>query len=225
MHAPPVILYVSGSLMFGPQPGEIPADENTKISPVSYARFYIEGEKPILEAQQLGLLDIRFARPGWIVGTGSWFLIYFWNYFLKTGKIPLIGSGRQMMSLVHIDDCAGQIINLAENGARGQDLNIFSGLPIPMQTFSEILAGILNTGINRISLTAFRSRYGKTAAEAFESSIPLSTCYPELAGRYQNKYGDPESMLLSVIAELEHKQGVLAETPEKGFVEQQISFP
>ena len=225
MQIPPVIIYVSGSLMFGPQPGETQANEKTKLSPVSYARYYFEGEKPILEAQQFGLLDIRFARPGWIVGTGSWFLFFFWDYFLKTGKIPLIGSGRQMMSLVHIDDCAGQIISLAENGTKGQDLNIFSSLPIPMQTFCEILAHILNTGINRISSTAFRSRYGKTAAEAFESSIPLSTCYPELAGRYQNKYGNPESILLSVIAELEHKQDILAETPEEGPVKQQISFP
>jgi nucleoside-diphosphate-sugar epimerase len=225
MQVPPVILYVSGSLMFGPQPNEIPADEKTKLSPVSYARLYIEGEKPILEAQQFGLMDIRIARPGWIVGAGSWFLVYFWDYFLKTGEIPLIGSGRQMMSLVHIDDCAGQIINLAENGAKGQDLNIFSSLPISMQNFCEILAGLLNTRINRISLTAFKSRYGKAAAEAFESSISLSTCYPDLTNRYQNKYGDPESMLLNVIADLEHKQDVLAETPKESPVEQQISFP
>jgi len=225
LHVSPVIVYVSGSLMYGSQPFDRLADEDTALAPVSYARYYIEGEKPILEAQKEDQLDIRIARPGWIVGPGSWFYVHCWEYYLKTGNIPLIGSGHQKMSLVHIDDCTAQLINLAENGAKRQDLNIFGCTPITMQTFCEILAGLLNTGINRISSASFRSKYGKTAAEAFESSIPLTTCYPDLAGRHKNHYGDPESILVSVISDLENKQRIFTETPEKGQVKQPISLP
>jgi len=221
----PVVVYVSGSLLYGNQPGEKEADENAKLLPVSYARYYMESEKPWLEAQEKKLLDVRFARPGWIVGPGSWFKIFFWNYYLLTGKVPLYGDGGQVMSLVHVDDCAAQLLNLAENGKKGQNLNIFSATPTSMQNFSITLANLLNTEVNKVSLKELRSRYGKTVAEAFGSSIPLTTCYPELAGLYRNLYPDSGSMLTATMTLLKHEQGVFAKTPQKSLVEKQVSLP
>ena len=178
MKVPPQIVYVSGSLMYGNQNLGEYADEYSKLSPVAYARYYSREERPWIEAQTKQFLDIRFARPGWIVGPASWFRTFYWIPFILTGKIPMYGDGQQLMSLVHLEDCAAQILNLAEDGSRCQNLNIFSGDPISQQKFAETLAKLLNTSIEPISLKKLQKLYGKTTAEAFNSSIFLSFFMP-----------------------------------------------
>ena len=201
LKSPPVVVYVSGSLMYGHQVVGKEANEQSELLPASYARYYIHGEKPWIDAQSKQLLDIRFARPGWIIGPNSWFRFFYWNPFLQTGRVPIYGDGWQLMSLVHLDDCAAQIINLAEHGMKFQNLNIFSGTPITQQEFVETLAKLLHT---KIELKSLRP-YGSTVAEAFISSIPLKTNFPQLLGRYQHQYPNIEAMLQKTISILEHE--------------------
>lgn len=210
---PPVVVYVSGSLMYGNQTFGKWADETTALSPVSYAKYYVAGEKPWMEAQQKGLLDIRFARPGWIVGNNSWFRIYYWNYYLQTGKVPLFGDGQQFMSLIHVDDCAGQILNLAEHGTQNQNLNIFAGAPVTQREFSGLMASLLHTEVDNIPVKKITQKLGKTITEALISSIPLRTKYPELANQYNQVYPHPEGMLSNVISVFKHHKSILTETP------------
>jgi nucleoside-diphosphate-sugar epimerase len=209
----PVVVYVSGSLMYGHQTLSNGADESAAISPVAFARYYIEGEKPWMEAQQKKILDIRFARPGWIVGDNSWFRVYYWNYYLQTGKIPMYGDGQTLMSLVHVYDCAGQIINLAENGTTCQNFNIFSSNPVSQKEFSETLARLLDASIENIPIKKMIGKYGKTVAEAFTSSIPLRTSCSELVNEYVPKYGQVDEMLLNTISVFKNQKSVLTETP------------
>ncbi len=211
----PVIVYVSGSLMYGHQFSGKQADEETDLSPISYAKYYIHAEKPWIEAQSKQLLDIRFARPGWILGPYSWFRIFYWNSYLQTGKIPIYGGGQQLMSIVQVDDCAGQIINLAENGTKYQNLNIFAGPPITQQTFVETLARLLKTTVELKSLR----KYGSTVVEAFISSIPLTTNFPQLLEHYQNKYPDLESMLKESLSAFKYEQSILTKSPQKSFIQ------
>jgi len=205
LKSPPKIIYVSGSLMYGHQPDGTLADEHSELHPVSFARHYIVGENPWIDAQKKQLLDVRFARPGWIVGPDSWFKAFYWNHFKKTGKIPIYGDGRQMMSLVYVDDCAGQIINLAENGEEFQNLNIFSGVPVSQKIFASTLASLLNTELEFKSIKNLQMRFGRAVGEAFGSSIPLSTRYPRLSTQYENIYQDTESILRKTISFFEHK--------------------
>jgi nucleoside-diphosphate-sugar epimerase len=204
LKSPPVVVYVSGSLMYGHQSEGKFADENSDLSPVSYARHYIRGEQPWLDAQKKKELDIRFARPGWIVGPSSWFKAFYWNYYLKTGKIPMYGNGNQLMSLIDIDDCAGQIVNLADNGRKNQNLNIFSSSPVTQQFFAETTARFLNTGIDIISARKTEKVYGRTVAEAFISSIPLKSVFPDVIGLYKNKYPNAEEIINKTISALKH---------------------
>jgi nucleoside-diphosphate-sugar epimerase len=204
LKSPPVVVYVSGSLMYGHQSEGKFADENSELSPVSYARHYIRGEQPWLETQEKKELDVRFARPGWIVGSSSWFKIFYWNYYLKTGKIPMYGNGAQLMSLIDIDDCAGQIVNLAENGSKNQNLNIFSSNPVTQQFFAEIVARFLNTGIEIITENKTEKIYGRTVSEAFISSIPLKSNFPDVFGHYKNKYPNAEEIINKTISALKH---------------------
>lgn len=196
---PPRIVYVSGSLMYGPQDNNKQATENTSLSPAAYAKYYLKGEQPWLNAQQKGVLDIRFARPGWIVGPSSWFAEFYWKYYLKTGKIPSYGNGTQYMSLVSLQDCARLIDLLSRDEKERQNLNIFTASPVIQTDFSTTLAKLLNTSVVEISLQEIRSRFGKTVATALTTSIPLSTDYPDIYMKFKPKNPDLNSILEQVL--------------------------
>ncbi|HEY4786150.1 MAG TPA: NAD(P)-dependent oxidoreductase [Bacteroidales bacterium] len=213
MKKPPTLVYVSGSLMYGHQTSGNPIDEYASLSPVSYAKYYIRGEEPWIEAQTKASLDIRFARPGWILGPASWFRIFYWQHYVKTGKIPLFGDGQQRMSLIHVDDCAGQIANLAEKGSKLQNLNIFSGPPVTQEIFAETLASLLQTQTETISVKTLKNEFGNTVTEALTSSIPLQTKYCEMASIYIPKYPDLEAMLVKTLSALKHHEAVFSKTP------------
>lgn len=180
---PPIIVYVSGSLVYGPQENGARADENSQIRPAAFARYIIHGEQPWFDAQKNGLLDVRLARPAWIIGPNSWFREFFWNVFQAAGKFPCYGSGEQLMSLISLSDCARMIEALAFSGSRNQNLNIFSGEPLSQRYFAEIAATTLGADVFHIPLKDIKRRYGAMVSEALTASIPLTTLYPELQSK------------------------------------------
>lgn len=209
---PPVIVYVSGSLMYGHQQNSSFANENTELRPVSYARYYYRAEEPWLKAQLSNQLDIRFARPGWILGTESWLEVFYRQPFLRSGKIPQYGDGRQLMSMIHLEDCVAQIVKLANKGRRNQNLNIFSGPPVSQKDFAELLAELVNAEVEPMSVPKLKKLYGQTVTDALTTSIPMTTIYPELCKSDSFRYPDAESMIRSVLSFFEYKQGVLSKT-------------
>lgn len=209
----PVIVYVSGSLMYGHQKSESFADENSELNPVSYARYYYRAEEPWLKAQLSGQLDIRFARPGWILGPDSWLEAFYQKPFLRTGKIPQYGDGHQLMSLIHMEDCAAQIMTLAEKGQKNQTLNIFSGPPVSQKDFAEKLAKLMNAEVEPIAVQKLKKMYGQTVTYALTASIPMTTNFPEIRSACFFHYPDAASMIGSVLSFFENKQGILSKAP------------
>jgi nucleoside-diphosphate-sugar epimerase len=201
---PPVIVYVSGSLVYGNHSAENPALEDSDPGPVSFAKFYLRNELPWIDAQQEGLLDVRIARPGWIVGPASWFFIYFWQPYLHTGRVPCYGDGSQLMPVIHIDDCAAMIDTISRYGQKGGNLNIYSGEAIRQRDFCIILSELLNTVPEFIPYGAVRRKYGKTTAEALMSSTSMKTLYPELHLKAEPRYGRVADILADVIADMKN---------------------
>jgi nucleoside-diphosphate-sugar epimerase len=202
---PPVVVYVSGSLMYGQRANGNQAAENDPLNPLAFARYYMRGEQPWIEAQKSGILDVRFARPGWIIGPSSWFKVFFWNYYLKTGQIPFYGDGSQLMSLVGLQDCARLIDLLVREGKERQNLNVFTLPPASQIEFSRFLAGRLNTTVTGVPLLNVVRKYGKTVASALTSSIPLSTEYPELYRNFQPVTPDLGTMLDATLTVLKNE--------------------
>ncbi len=211
--APPVVVYVSGSLMYGDRPDSDPAFENSPLKPSSFARYYYRNELPWIRAQSEGSLDVRFARPGWIAGPGSWFMEFFFKPWRLTGRVPCYGEGKQHMSLTCLDDCAAMIHALGQHGSKGSNLNIFSGDIITQLDFSNTLARMLNAETEMIPGNLLKQKYGKVTAAALLSSSPMDTLYPELHRRAGIIYRDPEELLAPVVRLSENKQGVFAEFP------------
>lgn len=210
---PPVVVYVSGSLVYGYRPASSPAAEDALPAPTAYARWYHRNELPWLEARRAGRLDVRFSRPGWIIGPASWFKAFFWKHYLETGRVPCYGDGKQLMSLIHLEDGVAMMDTLSRQGKRGQDLNIFCGQPVTHRTFVEILAELLNADVEMIPASAVRRKFGNTTAEALLSSTPMTTIHPQLYKNNTLKYRDVQAILSNIIRLLKNEQGILAKTP------------
>ncbi|MEX0986737.1 MAG: NAD(P)-dependent oxidoreductase [Bacteroidales bacterium] len=203
---PPVLVYVSGSLMYGPRSENSPALEDSDLVPFSFATPYSRIERPFLHARNKGFLDIRIARPGWILGPSSWFREFFWKPYLLHGKVPCYGDGTQLMSIIHLDDCAAFIAALGRKDLKNHDLNVFCGSPISQKKFSCKLAELLQATIQIVPFKETRRQYGKTVALALTSSIPLGTRYEDLHHNVQCTYPDLESMLIHVVGILKYEQ-------------------
>ena len=200
----PAVVYVSGSLMYGTRGADDPAFEDSPLQPGSYAAHYIRNEQPWLQAQAAGLPDVRFARPGWIVGPGSWFRQFFWEPYKQTGIVPCYGTGDHPMSLIHIEDCAAMVDALALHGQKGSNLNVFSGPVITHREFCTMMAEILHTTIMEVPYDQMIKSYGKTTATALISSTPMGTLYPRVHEKARIKYPGPREILSHVCGLLEN---------------------
>ncbi len=201
---PPVVVYVSGSLLYGPRPANDPASEDSPLSPAAFARYYQRNEQPWLEVQQSGSLDVRFARPAWIMGPGSWFRKFFYEPLLRDGKVPYYGDGSQLMSLVHLDDCARMIDALARYGHPGKNLNVFTGKPVSQKDFAGMIASLTGRETGQLTYHQTAKQHGKTAAQALTTSIPLRTMHPEMADKAGIHFQDQKNMIASVLQKLNH---------------------
>jgi nucleoside-diphosphate-sugar epimerase len=195
----PAVNYVSGSLMYGAQKES--ATELSKLNPVGFAKPYIDGEAPILEAQKRRL-NIHFHRPGWILGPSSWFKVFFWDYYKQSGKVPYYGSGEQLMSIISVEDCAGLIIHASKLLAPYQDQNIFNFKPIAQKEFALKVAEILNCETIQIGFEKVKKQYDWQTAEALTTSIPLSTNNSEIINTYSPKYQNLDLLIEDVINQL-----------------------
>ena len=88
-------------------------------------------------------------------------MTFYWRPYLDTSRIPVYGDGSQLMSLVDLHDCAGQISDLAENGEKHQNLNIFTGSPVTQREFAETLAKLLHTTTMPVTMGQLKQHFGK----------------------------------------------------------------
>lgn len=210
LERPPVVVYVSGSLVYGPRHDDDPATEKSPLAPAAFARHYHRNERPWLEARESGILDVRFARPGWITGPASWFRQFFWLPMQSSGWVPCYGDGKQLMSLIHLDEGVRMIRALADRGGRNQDLNIFSGKPLSQSRFCTILSSITGLPVEQVADARVKKTYGRTALAALTTSIPMQTLYPELQARALPVSRDHKALLADIVRLLEDKEAVLS---------------
>ncbi len=204
---PPTIVYCSGTLMYGPQDEE--TDEATPLNPIAYARQYEIAERPWLKVKSEGKLDVRMARPAWILGPDSWFLHFFLKPAWEQGWVPYYGDGQQQMSILALADCAGQLKHVNEAGKPGTNYNLYSLPPISQKEFAETLADCLKMKARGISLEDCKAQMGLAETEALCSNIPVTTYHRDWKLSYQTLEGDLTSLLEKTIHQAEVTYGLL----------------
>jgi nucleoside-diphosphate-sugar epimerase len=182
------LVYASGSLMYG-DCGTSPVMEDAPLRPTGYAREYVIAERPFLKA------PVMMFRPGWILGPGSWFEWFYLGPAEQSGAVPLYGSGENLMSLIHLDDCAAAMIHVARANRPG----IYHPPSLAVMTqreFAEVVACELGLPTREVSAI------GKERAmwEAFRASINLQSKHTELWSSFVPKFRDIRTAMRDVLA-------------------------
>jgi nucleoside-diphosphate-sugar epimerase len=198
---PPTVVYCSGTLMYG-NTAKI-ANEEQSISPIAYARAYEYAERPFTRELSEAPLDVRTARPAWILGPDSWFEYFFYRPALELGFVPYYGNGGQQMSIISVEDCAGQLLHVATHGAPGESYNLFGFAPISQLEFAKKTAKILDLDVRQIREKELVKKHGKTAAEALTSNTPIATLHTEWKASYNAVDHDLGLMIARAVKLLE----------------------
>jgi len=195
------VVYCSGTLMYGNTGAMV--NEDATLQPIAYARAYEYAERPWVRAAESGEMDVRIARPGWILGADSWFEHFFYQPARKTGKVPVYGDGSQFMSIISVEDCAGQLSHLMEHGKPNQSANLYGFEPIQQKDFAALVAKYL--GIETVQITADEiiKQYGKTVYEALTSVTPVTTKHVDWRSSYKPVHHDLEALIGLTIRRLQ----------------------
>lgn len=182
---PPHLVYVSGTLVYGDCEGGA-ADETAPLDPIAFQKDYVKAEYPFLE--HLGSdLPISIVRPPWVIGPGSWFQQFYVEPFRQTGKIRQYGDGENMMSLIHVEDCARQITEVALSSEHGEIYNLFSCEPVSHAEFCAITADLLQAEITKVTNEQLLKKYGRTVYDALTFSTRITSRH-SLIQQSDNRY-------------------------------------
>lgn len=135
-------IYTSGASVYGNQPGLL--EETAPLKPCRIAEPYVAGEQLALTAFQEKGIPAMVLRPAGVYGFGGVFG-RFWSGPMKKGKrtgIP--GTGKQLFSFVHIEDCANAFVRCVENPMPGEIFNIADNEPVPLGVMIRSFAEAMN---------------------------------------------------------------------------------
>lgn len=198
--AKPHVIYVSGSLVYG-DGGEADVDEASPIKPTSFALEYIKAEQPWMDEAASGGLPVTILRPPWIIGRGSWFAGFYLNSIRQHGTVPLFGDGRNLMSLLDVEDCAGLIAHALQHARPGLSYNLFApGACLTQLEFARKLSAQTGATIRQLGNEEIRRTHGQAVLEAFTFSSRIATRHPEFAAGYRFKFPTVDDMIAHSLA-------------------------
>lgn len=189
----PHLVYVSGTLVYGDR-GTQPTDESTPLNPIAFQRDYVKAEHPFLDARG-GEIPVSVVRPPWVIGRGSWFQQFYAQAARESGSITQFGSGQNLMSLIHVDDCAAQICSVALGRQhQGKIYNLCACPPVTHAEFIRLTAGICGAEISSMPEEQLRRKFGRTVYEALTFSMDVRSREP-LIRNFPNQYPRAEEAI------------------------------
>jgi len=138
---PKFLLSASGVGYYGPR-GEETIGEEAEAGTDFLARLCREWEEEAKKAEKLGVRVIRL-RTGIVLGPGGGALAKMIPPFKFFVGGPL-GTGKQWMSWIHLEDEIGLILHLIENHQAGGPVNAAAPHPVTMKEFCRTLGKVMH---------------------------------------------------------------------------------
>jgi nucleoside-diphosphate-sugar epimerase len=132
-------VHVSSNSPFGanPTPNDVFTEEAPYNPYMGYGRSKMQGEQAVWTASGAGRLETVIIRAPWFYGPGQPPRQTTFFTMIRTGKFPLVGSGRNRRSMAYVDNlCQGLLLAERRPHARGQAYWIADERPYSM---TEIL--------------------------------------------------------------------------------------
>lgn len=178
----PLLVFASGSLMYGNSPTA--HNEDAPLNPISYARQYQRGEKPIRKAIDDGDYPVAMLRFPWLLGNGSWFKWFFLGTAEDYLALPMFGDGKNKMEIMDVKDAAKLMVLYAKAGKKGI-YNIYDKA-ITQQEFVDAVSEEVKLRVKDYQ-EIFDESLEKETLEAFTSNILLKSKHPEVLKSFKFK--------------------------------------
>ena len=133
--------------------------------PVStpYGRSKQEGERLVLSCG----LPAVVVRPSHVYGPGGWYADELIAHLRQPGRFAVIGSGRNLWDVVHVDDVVSALVLGAEDASPGSIYHVVDDQPIAFYDFMALTAECLGLGApRRIPAALARLVAGRNAVDA-----------------------------------------------------------
>jgi hypothetical protein len=141
LHGGPRVLVNASAIGFYGDTGENAVDESSPAGTGFLASVCEAWEAAAQPAENLGVRTVLL-RIGFVTGPGGAMRLI--APLFKLGLGGKLGSSRQWMSCIHVDDVAGMILWALENNAVHGPLNAVNPDPVRNSDFTQILARALH---------------------------------------------------------------------------------
>ena len=162
---PPYLVAIHGSLSYG-NCGDKLILVNEKIAPTGFAKSYSLGEKPFRNYLQEGN-NCAIIRAPWVLGSASWYH----ELYAKPEEIPILGNGRQWMSIVTLDSLAKSVWDAVLQPKSGV-IHPKLSYRCRQEEFAKLVADISNKKIKKIGRLQLL-RFEKQTRQSIIASIKL----------------------------------------------------
>ena len=163
--------FVSGSAIgyYGAQRGDEPLDENSEAGKDWLAEVAAEWERSAAPAADAGIRS-ALSRTGIVLGREGGALQRMLPPF-QLGAGGRIGSGRQWMSWISLEDIARGIRFLAETEGVSGPVNLVAPQPVQNSEFAHTLGGVLHRpALVPVPALALRLAFGRMADDTILAS-------------------------------------------------------
>jgi nucleoside-diphosphate-sugar epimerase len=141
-------IHVSSNSPIGLNPSRTKLfDEDSPYNPyMHYGRSKRMGEDLVNEKSIAGKLETVIIRPPWFYGPGQPPRQSLFFSMIKTGKVPIVGSGENLRSMAYIDNiCQGLMLCEQQEAARGKTYWIADRRPYTMNEVVDTIERLLET--------------------------------------------------------------------------------
>jgi uncharacterized protein len=192
---PSVLVCASAVGIYGARGDEILTENSTPGSGF-LPRIVMDWEASAEAAETLGVRVINL-RFGVVLGRGGALAKLLLPFRLGVGG--RLGSGRQWMSWIHIDDVASLILLAIENAALQGAINATAPQPVTNAEFTRILAAVLHRpALLQVPAFALKLVLGEMSQVLLDSQRVLPTAAQAAGFRFQ--YPDLPAALGNILA-------------------------
>lgn len=161
----------SSTVVTGDAHGELLSEESPLPVQTPYGRSKQEGERLILESG----LPAVIVRPSHVYGPGGWYAEELVARLCQPGRFAVIGSGKNLWDVVHVDDVVSALVLAVETAPTGSIYHVADDEPIAFYDFMALTAEELGVGPpRRIPLALARLAAGRAAVAAVTRSARSS---------------------------------------------------
>jgi len=165
-------LIFSSTVVTGDAHGELLTEDSRLPVETPYGRSKQECERIVLASG----LPAAVIRPSHVYGPGGWYAQELVPRLRQPGRLAVIGSGKNMWDVVHVDDVSSAILlAVSAPAATGRIYHVADDEPISFYDFMALTAAELGVGPpRRIPASLARLAAGRNAVDAVVRSARSS---------------------------------------------------